>query len=98
MEVKTIVESMTNSLVCMSYVEHVLDVLSLIEGVECNNYELYCHFLYNLGNLFSSFNSQIHEKYLVFFHIFFATIKITRPATTFEYTKQHFASIWANCP
>jgi len=49
----------------MSYMDHVWLVFTLLQAVKNNDFEAYCHCLYEMCDLFFSFGGHNYARYLL---------------------------------
>ena len=66
----------------LSYADHVWLVLSLNVAVKTNDYFLYGSCLFQMADLFFSFDGQNYARYLTFFSVFLTNIEETHPGAT----------------
>ena len=66
----------------LSYADHVWLVLSLNLAVKTNHYFLYGSSLFQMADLFFSFDGQNYARYLTFFSVFLTNIEETHPGAT----------------
>lgn len=66
----------------LSYADHVWMVLSLNQAVKTNDYYLYGSCLFQMADLFFSFDGQNYARYLTFFSVFLTNIETTHPGAT----------------
>ena len=66
----------------LSYADHVWLVLSLNLAVKTNDYFLYGSCLFQMADIFFSFDGQNHARYLTFFSVFLTNIEETHPGAT----------------
>lgn len=58
---------------------HIWLVLELLQAVKTNNLSLYAQCLFNMSDLFFSFDGHNYSRYLTFFAVFLANIDETHP-------------------
>uniref|UniRef100_UPI00358E53D5 uncharacterized protein n=3 Tax=Myxine glutinosa TaxID=7769 RepID=UPI00358E53D5 len=63
----------------ISYMDHFGLVLSLIEAVKVNNFQLYSQCISQMSDLFFSFGAQNYARYTTFFSVFIANIETSHP-------------------
>ncbi|KAL8594141.1 hypothetical protein ACOMHN_047881 [Nucella lapillus] len=68
--------------VWLSYMDHIWLVLSLLQAVKTNNFELYAQTQLSMADLFFSFGGHNYARYLTFFSIFLANLETSHPGAT----------------
>ena len=58
---------------------HIWLVLALVQAVKTNDFLLYCHCLFQMSDIFFSFNGQNYARYLTFFSVMLANIEHSHP-------------------
>ena len=66
----------------LSYMDQVSLVLSLLRAVKTNDFMLYVECLYNMCDIFFSFDGQNYARYLTYFSIFMANIEESHHGAT----------------
>ena len=65
------------------HMDHIWLVLQLTKSVKTSNFLFYPRFLFLMCDLFFSFGGQNYARYLTFFFVFLANIKISHPGATY---------------
>ena len=66
----------------ISYMNHVHLLLSLIDAVKTNNYELYVQSIIQMSPLFFSFDCQNYARYLTYMSVFLMNIDFSHPGAS----------------
>ena len=63
----------------MLYIDHIWLILDVTRAVKYNDYDLYCHCLFKMADIFFSFDGQNYARYLTYFAVFLANVDTTHP-------------------
>jgi len=66
----------------MTYIDHVWLLLSLLQAVKTNNYDVYTECISQMPDLFFSFGGQNYARYLTYFSMFIINVDVSHPGAT----------------